>query len=340
MAPITFEHLTKRFDETTAVDDLSIDVGDGEFLVLVGPSGCGKTTALRMLAGLEEITSGRILIDDRVVNNVAPGKRDVAMVFQSYALYPHMTVYQNLAFSLRNFGVPKAEIDRRVREAAQVLELVDFLKRKPKQLSGGQRQRVALGRAIVREPKAFLMDEPLSNLDAALRVQTRTEILKLQKRLGTTTIYVTHDQVEAMTMGDRIAVMSKGELQQIGSPEDLYEHPANTFVAGFIGSPAMNMLPSSVLGVGGAGQLAGFRPEHVQLENGRPGLVSYEGAVDVVEYLGDEQLAYVKLGDHDLVVKLPVEPRLRSGDRETFFVPLEKVLLFDEESSQVVGPAA
>jgi len=340
MAPITFAHVTKRFDDTTAVDDLSIDVADGEFLVLVGPSGCGKTTALRMLAGLEDITSGRILIVDRIINNVAPGARDVAMVFQSYALYPHMTVYDNLAFGLRNYKVPKPEIDRRVREAAQVLELGDLLKRKPRQLSGGQRQRVALGRAIVREPKAFLMDEPLSNLDAALRVQTRTEILKLQKRLATTTIYVTHDQVEAMTMGDRIAVMNKGKLQQIGSPEDLYEHPANTFVAQFIGSPAMNVLPSSVLGIGGAGQLAGFRPEHVQLDNGRPGLASLETAVDVVEYLGDEQLAYVRLGENELVVKLPVDPRLRPGDKETFFVPLEKVLLFDEESSNVVGPAA
>jgi multiple sugar transport system ATP-binding protein len=340
MAPITFEHVTKRFDEATAVDDLSIEVGDEEFLVLVGPSGCGKTTALRMLAGLEEITSGRILIGDRVVNNVAPGARDVAMVFQSYALYPHMKVYDNLAFGLRNYKVPKTEIDRRVRQAADVLELGDLLKRKPKQLSGGQRQRVALGRAIVREPKAFLMDEPLSNLDAALRVQTRAEILRLQERLGTTTIYVTHDQIEAMTMGDRIAVMNKGELQQIGTPEELYEHPANTFVAGFIGSPAMNILPSSVLGVGGAGQLAGFRPEHVQLGNGRPGLASYQASVEVVEYLGDEQLAHVRLGDHELVVKLPVEPRLRSGERETFYVPLEKMMLFDEESSRVVGTAA
>jgi multiple sugar transport system ATP-binding protein len=340
MAPITFEHVTKRFDETTAVDDLNVEVADGEFLVLVGPSGCGKTTALRMLAGLEDITSGRILIGDRVVNNVAPGARDVAMVFQSYALYPHMTVYQNLAFSLHNFGVPKAEIEKRVRQTADVLELGDLLKRKPKQLSGGQRQRVALGRAIVREPKAFLMDEPLSNLDAALRVQTRAEILRLQRRLGTTTIYVTHDQVEAMTMGDRIAVMNKGELQQLGTPEELYEHPANTFVARFIGSPSMNMLPSSVLGIGGTGQLAGFRPEHVRLGNGRPGSGNLEAAVEVVEYLGDEQLGHLRLGDHELIVKLPVEPRLRAGVHETFSVPLDKVLLFDEESSRAVGPAA
>jgi ABC-type sugar transport system ATPase subunit len=340
MASITFEHVTKRFDDSAAVDDLSIDVADGEFLVLVGPSGCGKTTALRMLAGLEEISSGRILIGDRVVNNVAPGARNVAMVFQSYALYPHMTVYDNLAFSLRNFDVPKPEIERRVQEAANVLELGEYLKRKPKQLSGGQRQRVALGRAIVREPSAFLMDEPLSNLDAALRVQTRAEILKLQKRLGTTTIYVTHDQVEAMTMGDRIAVMSKGVLQQIGTPEELYTRPANTFVAKFIGSPSMNLLPSRELGLGGTGQLAGFRPEHVELGNGRAGSAHYQANVEVVEYLGDEQLAHLRLGDHDVVVKFPVEPRLQAGMQETFSVPLQKVLLFDEASTHAVGTAA
>jgi len=339
MAPITFEHVTKRFDDSLAVNDLNIEVADGEFLVLVGPSGCGKTTALRMLAGLEEISDGRILIGDRVVNNVAPGARNVAMVFQSYALYPHMTVYENLAFSLKNFGVPKPEIGRRVRDAADALELTDYLKRKPKQLSGGQRQRVALGRAIVREPSAFLMDEPLSNLDAALRVQTRGEILKLQKRLATTTIYVTHDQVEAMTMGDRIAVMNKGVLQQIGSPEDLYTQPANTFVARFIGSPAMNLLPSGVLGVGDSGKLAGFRPEHVALGDGRPNSAHYEATVEVVEYLGDEQLAHLRLQDHDVVAKLPVEPRLEPGQQESFSIPLRKVLLFDAQSTQAVGTA-
>ena len=231
MADVIFDHVTKRFDETVAVDDLSLEIADGEFLVLVGPSGCGKSTALRMLAGLEDVSDGRILIGDRVVNNVAPAARDVAMVFQSYALYPHMTVYDNLAFGLRNLKVPKAEIDERVQRAAEILDMGELIKRKPKQLSGGQRQRVALGRAIVREPAAFLMDEPLSNLDAALRVQTRAEILKLQQRLGTTTIYVTHDQVEAMTMGDRIAVMRLGVLQQVGTPEELYTQPANVFVA-------------------------------------------------------------------------------------------------------------
>ena len=342
MATITYEHVTKRFDDTVAVNDLSIDITDGEFLVLVGPSGCGKTTALRMLAGLEDVSEGRILIGDRVVNNVTPGKRDVAMVFQSYALYPHMTVYGNLAFSLKNFGIPKAEIDRRVREAADILELGKLLKRKPKQLSGGQRQRVALGRAIVREPSAFLMDEPLSNLDAALRVQTRAEILKLQTRLETTTIYVTHDQVEAMTMGDRIAVMNEGVLQQIGTPVEVYTAPANTFVATFIGSPAMNLLPSDALGVGAgsSGQLVGFRPEHVQLGNGKPDYAHYDAMIEVVQYLGDEQLAYLRLGDAEIVAKLPLEARLEPGRRERFAVPFHNLLLFDAESGKAVGSAA
>ena len=342
MATITFEHVTKRFDETVAVDDLSIDVADGEFLVLVGPSGCGKTTALRMLAGLEDISSGRILIGDRVVNNVAPGARDIAMVFQSYALYPHMTVFDNLAFGLRNRKLPKSDVDRRVKEATEILELSALTKRKPKQLSGGQRQRVALGRAIVREPAAFLMDEPLSNLDAALRVQTRAEILKLQDRLGTTTIYVTHDQIEAMTMGDRIAVMNLGVLQQIGTPKDLYTSPANTFVATFIGSPAMNLLPSGALGVGigGSGQLVGFRPEHVQLGNGKPNCAHCEATIEVVQYLGDEQLVYLRLGDAEIVAKLPLDARLEPGRQERFAVPLQNLLLFDAESGDAVGAAA
>jgi multiple sugar transport system ATP-binding protein len=340
MATITFEHVSKTFDATVAVDDLSIEVADGEFLVLVGPSGCGKTTALRMLAGLEEISEGRISIANRVVNNVAPGARDVAMVFQSYALYPHMTVYDNLAFSLRNRRLPKAEIDRRVREAGEILELASLLQRKPKQLSGGQRQRVALGRAIVREPAAFLMDEPLSNLDAALRVQTRAEILKLQKRLGTTTIYVTHDQVEAMTMGDRIAVMSKGVLQQIGVPQELYTTPANLFVAGFIGSPSMNLVPGPTVGVGRDGLIAGFRPEHVQVGDGKADAVHVEAVVEVVEYLGDEQLAHLRLDGAEILAKLPVEQRLEEGRQQQFSVPLAKVLLFDAESERAVGTAA
>src|ERR671923_2166653 len=269
MAGVTYEHVTKKFGDPTAVNDLLLEIADGEFMVLVGPSGCGKSTALRMLAGLEKVSDGRILIGERVVNNVAPQSRDIAMVFQSYALYPHMTVYDNLAFGLRNQKVPKKDIDRRVRRAAEILDLDPLIKRKPKQLSGGQRQRVALGRAIVREPAAFLMDEPLSNLDAKLRVQTRAEILKLQQELETTTIYVTHDQVEAMTMGDRIAVMNLGVLQQVGTPEELYENPTNVFVAGFIGSPAMNLIAAPVIGAGGSDRTAGFRPEPIPVANGR-----------------------------------------------------------------------
>src|SRR5207245_10090331 len=244
MANVTYDHVTKTFGDTNAVKDFLLEIEDGEFMVLVGPSGCGKSTALRMLAGLERVSDGRILIGDRVVNNVAPQHRDIAMVFQSYALYPHITVYDHLAFGLRNQKVAKNDIDKRVRRAADILDLGPLIKRKPKQLSGGQRQRVALGRAIVREPEAFLMDEPLSNLDAKLRVQTRAEILKLQQELRTTTIYVTHDQVEAMTMGHRIAVMNFGLLQQVGTPHDVYTDPVNVFVAGFIGSPSMNLVPA------------------------------------------------------------------------------------------------
>jgi multiple sugar transport system ATP-binding protein len=340
MAPIIFDRVTKRFDQTVAVDELSITVVDGEFLVLVGPSGCGKTTALRMLAGLEDISGGRILIGNRVVNNVAPGARNVAMVFQSYALYPHMTVYQNLAFSLKNFDVPKQEIARRVSDVARILELDTLLRRKPKQLSGGQRQRVALGRAIVREPDAFLMDEPLSNLDAALRVQTRAEILKLQRRLETTTVYVTHDQIEAMTMGHRIAVMSKGVLQQIGTPEEVYTNPTNTFVATFIGSPAMNLVRPELIGLHSDGRLAGFRPEHLALGNGHADGASCDALVEVVEYLGEEQLVHLRVGEDVVVAKLPVDPRMVVGERHSFSVPLRQVLLFDESDGRAVGPAA
>jgi multiple sugar transport system ATP-binding protein len=337
MATVTYEHVTKQFGDTKAVDDLMLEIHDGEFMVLVGPSGCGKTTALRMLSGLEKTTSGRILIGDRVVNNIAPQHRDIAMVFQSYALYPHMTVYDNLAFGLRNQKVPKKDIDRRVRRAADILDLDPLIKRKPKQLSGGQRQRVALGRAIVREPAAFLMDEPLSNLDAKLRVQTRAEILKLQNELGTTTIYVTHDQVEAMTMGDRIAVMSLGVLQQVGSPEDVYTDPVNVFVAGFIGSPAMNLVPAPLLdAVGGQDRIAGFRPEHINLGNGRADSIPFTARVDVVEYLGDEQLVHATRNDIPLQAKLPVEEKLGVGQEAEFSVPRDKLLLFDAETQQRV----
>jgi multiple sugar transport system ATP-binding protein len=336
MASVTYDHVTKTFGEAAAVKDFALEIQNGEFMVLVGPSGCGKSTALRMLAGLERVSDGRILIGDRVVNNVAPQSRDIAMVFQSYALYPHMTVYDNLAFGLRNQRVPKKDIDRRVRRAADILDLDPLIKRKPKQLSGGQRQRVALGRAIVREPEAFLMDEPLSNLDAQLRVQTRAEILKLQQELKTTTIYVTHDQVEAMTMGDRIAVMKLGVLQQVGPPEQLYREPRNLFVAGFIGSPAMNLVPAEVLdgAGGGGGRIAGFRPEHVDLANGRSDGVAFDARVEVVEYLGDEQLVHLSRKDTAIQAKLPVEEQVGAGQQLNLTVPRDKLLLFDAQTEE------
>jgi multiple sugar transport system ATP-binding protein len=246
MATVTFDHITKKYGDVTAVDDFNLEIADGEFMVLVGPSGCGKTTNLRMIAGLEEISEGTLKIGDRVVNDVPPKDRDIAMVFQSYALYPHLTVYDNIAFGLKLRKMDKQEIDRRVKDAARVLDLEPFLDRKPRALSGGQRQRVAMGRAIVREPQAFLMDEPLSNLDAKLRVQMRTEVARLQQQLGTTMIYVTHDQTEAMTLGDRVAVLRDGVLQQFDRPKELYERPVNLFVAEFIGSPAMNLVGADI----------------------------------------------------------------------------------------------
>src|SRR6186997_809163 len=281
MAEVTFDDVGKVYpDGTVAVTNFSLDIADGEFMVLVGPSGCGKTTALRMLAGLEDISEGIIKIGDRVVNNVPSRDRDIAMVFQSYALYPHLSVYDNIAFGLRVKKVPKEEIDRRVQDAARILDLEPFLKRKPRALSGGQRQRVAMGRAIVRQPQAFLMDEPLSNLDAKLRVQMRAEISELQRSLGVTTIYVTHDQVEAMTMGDRVAVMRKGELQQAAEPQELYDHPVNLFVAGFIGSPAMNMLEATLRRDNGTMTVVTGSQEIVlgpETLSQRPALRSYEG---------------------------------------------------------------
>jgi multiple sugar transport system ATP-binding protein len=286
MAEIVLEDVSKVYaDGTTAVSDLSLDVHDGEFIVLVGPSGCGKTTALRMVAGLESISQGTISIGDRVVNTVPPKERDIAMVFQNYALYPHMTVYDNMAFGLKLRKLSKTEIDRRVREAADILGLEEFLQRKPKALSGGQRQRVAMGRAIVREPKAFLMDEPLSNLDAKLRVQMRTEIARIQHDLSVTTIYVTHDQVEAMTMGDRVAVIRKGVLQQIDTPQFIYDHPRNIFVGGFIGSPAMNMV-EAILTRSDDGAAVEFGGQRLRLPDevlsSRPELRGYEGKPVIV----------------------------------------------------------
>ena len=308
MASVTFEAASRIYPGTTvpAVNKLNLVVNDGEFLVLVGPSGCGKSTSLRMLAGLEEIDAGRILIGDKDVTNVAPKDRDIAMVFQSYALYPHMTVAENMGFALKIAGKSKEERDKRVRDAAKLLDLEPYLDRKPKALSGGQRQRVAMGRAIVREPQVFLMDEPLSNLDAKLRVATRTQIAALQRRLGITTVYVTHDQVEAMTMGDRVAVLKDGLLQQVDTPRNLYDNPANAFVAGFIGSPAMNLLVAPV--VGGKAKLGnleiavpasagdsvtvGIRPEGFA-----PASSGFNVLVEVVEELGSDAFVYGKPAD-------------------------------------------
>ena len=308
MASVVFEAASRIYPGTTtpAVDKLNLTVNDGEFLVLVGPSGCGKSTSLRMLAGLEEIDTGRILIGDRDVTNVAPKDRDIAMVFQSYALYPHMTVAENMGFALKIAGKPKEERERRVLEAAKLLDLEPYLERKPKALSGGQRQRVAMGRAIVREPQVFLMDEPLSNLDAKLRVATRTQIAALQRRLGITTVYVTHDQVEAMTMGDRVAVLKDGLLQQVDTPRNLYDNPANAFVAGFIGSPAMNLLNAPIvngkamlgnLGIdvpasAGNEVTVGVRPEGFI-----PASDGFHVLVEVVEELGSDAFVYGKPAD-------------------------------------------
>jgi multiple sugar transport system ATP-binding protein len=352
MATVTFDHVWKRFGDFAAVQDFSLEIQDGEFMVLVGPSGCGKTTALRMIAGLEEVSEGTLSIGDRVVNDVAPKDRDIAMVFQSYALYPHMTIYDNMAFGLKLRKVPKAQIDERVKEAARILGL-ENLQKKPRELSGGQRQRVALGRAIVREPAVFLMDEPLSNLDAKLRVQTRAEIARLHQRLGTTTVYVTHDQVEAMTMGSRIAVMSRGVLQQVGPPQQLYDHPDNLFVAGFIGSPSMNFatvaagdgrvagsgfafaIPARYRSAmnGGKSLVVGFRPEHIEL-GADANAFTARAKADVVEYLGNEELLHLTVDGHDgdVVALVDSSHRVRPGDVIDLKVPLERLHLFDAES--------
>ena len=336
MGQIELQDVRKEFaGGVVAVDDVNLTVADGEFMVLVGPSGCGKTTLLRSIGGLEKVTGGRIRIGDRDVTNVEPAGRDLAMVFQNYALYPHMTVRKNLGYGLRVRKTPKKEIARRVAEAAKLLGLQDLLDRRPGQLSGGQQQRVAMGRAIVREPAAFLMDEPLSNLDAKLRVATRAEILKLQKRLGTTTVYVTHDQVEAMTMGDRIAVMSGGVIKQLGTPQEVYENPRNVFVASFVGSPAMNLVDAPLVDAGGSGFVAGFRPEHVQLANGAGGdAVRFSGRVDNVEYLGEEQLVHVLIRDEPVVAKLPTTQTVQAGDQQSFAIPRARLFLFDRETGE------
>jgi multiple sugar transport system ATP-binding protein len=319
VAEIVLDHVVKRYpDGALAVDDFNLTIADGEFIILVGPSGCGKSTTLNMVAGLEDITGGKLIIDGTVVNDKAPKDRDIAMVFQSYALYPHMTVGENMGFPLKLAGVDKGTIQKKVNEAAEMLELTQHLDRKPSNLSGGQRQRVAMGRAIVRSPKAFLMDEPLSNLDAKLRVQMRTQVSRIQKSLGTTTLYVTHDQTEAMTLGDRVVVMRGGVVQQVGSPAYLYAHPVNLFVAGFIGSPSMNFLPGQLKGGGtvstvlGEAQLPdrcrqaverskssgsvilGIRPEHFEdaaLVGDKPGGV-FDAQIDIVEAMGSDVFAY------------------------------------------------
>jgi multiple sugar transport system ATP-binding protein len=311
VAEVEFSDVAKVFpDGTRAVSEFNLETQDGEFMVFVGPSGCGKTTALRMVAGLEDISEGEIKIGERVVNHMPSRDRDIAMVFQSYALYPHLTVYDNIAFSLRLRKERKQEIDKRVREAARILDLEPFLDKKPRALSGGQRQRVAMGRAIVRQPAAFLMDEPLSNLDAKLRVQMRAEISKLQRDLGVTTIYVTHDQVEAMTMGDRVAVMRRGQLQQVAPPQELYDRPTNLFVGGFIGSPAMNLLEATLERVDG-GLAAALGDQRIRLDDrcldARPGLKAYEGRTVVVG-IRPEQLE-----DAEIARESPADRRLRGA---------------------------
>jgi multiple sugar transport system ATP-binding protein len=365
MASVTYDHVTKKFGETTAINDLNIAIEDKEFLVLVGPSGCGKSTALRCLAGLEEITGGRILIGQRDVSNVAPKDRDIAMVFQSYALYPHMSVYDNMAFGLKLRKTPKAEIDRRVKEAAEILGISHLLGRKPKQLSGGQRQRVAVGRAIVREPAVFLFDEPLSNLDAKLRVQTRAEISKLHQRLQTTFIYVTHDQVEAMTMATRIAVMKDGVLQQLDSPQNLYDKPNNIFVAGFIGSPAMNFFDAKLARTdgklvvdsgsfqitvpenkGGAynayvgkNVVLGIRPEDVHDPNfAPPGIhqAMVPAHVEVTELMGNEVILYLKSGDRNYVARVDPRSQARIGNDVQVAMNLDNMHLFDKDTEQAI----
>ncbi len=365
MARVQLEGVSKKFGVVTAVNDVTLEIPDKQFTVLVGPSGCGKTTCLRLIAGLEEASAGSIFIGERRVNDVPPKDRDIAMVFQNYALYPHMTVYENMAFGLRLRKYAKAEIDRRVKEAAEMLGIETLLQRKPKQLSGGQRQRVALGRAIVREPQVFLMDEPLSNLDAKLRVQTRAEIKKLHARLQTTTIYVTHDQVEAMTMGDRIVVMKDGLVQQVDTPLNLYEKPANLFVAGFIGSPAMNFVDSTLAESAGkvfidAGAFRleippdlvssakpwlgrrvvfGIRPEDVAdraLANGGQPAWAIKATVDVHEPLGSDVILYLTAGAHSIVARVDAHSQAKMGQSIEVVVNMRKMHLFNPETQQAI----
>jgi multiple sugar transport system ATP-binding protein len=366
MASVTFEHVSKIYDTTYAVRDLELTIRDQEFLVLVGPSGCGKTTTLRMLAGLEDISEGTVYIGERAVNNVAPKDRDLAMVFQSYALYPHMSVYDNLAFGLSLRHVRKDEIRRRVEEAGRILGIEDLLKRKPRQLSGGQRQRVALGRAIVRDPQVFLLDEPLSNLDAKLRVQTRAEISKLHQRLGTTFVYVTHDQTEAMTMASRIAVLNLGRLQQVGTPQELYDHPDNVFVAGFIGSPSINFFEAEVAEAGGealqlvSGEIhltlpphcvptlapyrgkrviAGIRPENLHDRAFTPldiETATIRATVDITELMGNEIFLHVIADGRKLLARVDPRTTARPGQEVELVVDMGRLYTFDPESELAI----
>ncbi len=365
MATVTYEGITKRFGDVTAVQDLNIFVEDREFLVFVGPSGCGKSTSLRMLAGLEEITEGRIMIGDRVVNDVPPKDRDIAMVFQSYALYPHMTVYDNMAFGLKLRKTPKDDIDRRVKEAAKDLGIETLLDRKPKQLSGGQRQRVAVGRAIVRDPAVFLMDEPLSNLDAKLRVEARAMIGRLHHRLGTTFIYVTHDQTEAMTMGSRIAVMKDGLLMQIASPQVLYDTPDNVFVAGFIGSPSMNFFNATLVAEddklfvdagsfrvqvpphkvpvykphAGKPVVFGIRPEDIHDPEYRPTNITearVEAEVEVTELMGNEVFVYYNVGGKTFIARVDPRTTARYGSKMPTVFNMDNMQIFDRETEQAI----
>jgi multiple sugar transport system ATP-binding protein len=364
MANVLYDHVTKEFGDVVAVNDLTLNIDDKEFIVLVGPSGCGKTTALRMLAGLEEITKGEVRIGDRIVNDVPPKDRDIAMVFQSYALYPHMSVYDNMAFGLKLRKTPKQDIKRRVQEAAEILGIQDMLNRKPRQLSGGQRQRVALGRAIVREPKVFLFDEPLSNLDAKLRGAMRSEITKLHQRLATTFIYVTHDQIEAMTMATRIAVINKGVLLQLDTPQMLYDRPDNMFVAGFMGAPAMNFFKAKLrrdgghlLVEGGAFKVPitlerksyqnfvdkpvvmGIRPEDIYNPAFvPPGIHSapVEAKVDVTELMGNEISLYLLAGQDNIVARVDPRTDFRMGDKVQVAFNMDKIHLFDPDTEKAI----
>ncbi len=350
MASILMDDLHKVYaGGVKAVTGVSLDIADGEMIVLVGPSGCGKSTLLRMVAGLETITSGTLKIGDRVVNTLEPAERDIAMVFQNYALYPHMTVFNNLAYGLKNRKFPKDEIDRRVREAAKMLEIEQFLDRKPRQLSGGQRQRVAMGRALVREPAAFLFDEPLSNLDAKLRVQMRVEIRQLQRRLRTTSLYVTHDQLEALTLADRLVVLNGGVIEQVGTPMDVYNKPASVFVAGFIGSPAMNMIPAAYLRDKGAGEglsklpsgtdLIGVRPDELLLNPAEGPHLAIQGRLLLVEPAGAETHIYLELegSDQPVTVRVNGVPDMTEGQDVPVYAALESIHPFNTASGRRTG---